>query len=268
MTTFKIDPEFKNLMPPLAADERALLRQSLQDEGCRDALIVWRGHDIIIDGHNRYELCRELGVPFEFNEMEFSDRPAAINWIVRNQLARRNLTDMQRIEFALKLKPQFAAAARIKRQLPGQTFGPVKTAEQIAALAGVSDETVRKAEVILRNGDHAVKEAARNGSVSISKAHTIAKLPPDQQHDALANAAHGRRSAPHESRLTHHESRPAHTAPPARIPGVWVTQLQAATDALMKEFDKPGYAISTIHVKSKATALHAIVQRIVAKSSD
>ena len=51
-------------IPPLLNEERALLRQNLLSEGCRDALVVWKGHDVLLDGHNRYDICTELGLPF------------------------------------------------------------------------------------------------------------------------------------------------------------------------------------------------------------
>jgi len=47
--------------------------------------------ELIIDGHNRYEICTRLGLPFETVQMNFADRQAAEDWIDRNQLHRRNL---------------------------------------------------------------------------------------------------------------------------------------------------------------------------------
>jgi protein gp37 len=47
--------------------------------------------ELILDGHNRYEICTRLGLPFETVQMMFADREAAEDWIDRNQLHRRNL---------------------------------------------------------------------------------------------------------------------------------------------------------------------------------
>jgi DNA-binding transcriptional regulator/RsmH inhibitor MraZ len=63
----RIDPEFKSLIPPLATEEYAGLEESILAEGCRDALILWDG--ILIDGHNRYEICTRHNIPFETTEM-------------------------------------------------------------------------------------------------------------------------------------------------------------------------------------------------------
>jgi N6-adenosine-specific RNA methylase IME4 len=46
----------------------------------------------LLDGHNRYEICRRLGLPFDVHELRFKSRDEAEDWIDRNQLGRRNLT--------------------------------------------------------------------------------------------------------------------------------------------------------------------------------
>lgn len=53
----KISESLEHVMPPLQEVELNLLTQSLLTEGCRDPLVVWNG--VIIDGHNRYRICRE-----------------------------------------------------------------------------------------------------------------------------------------------------------------------------------------------------------------
>jgi len=88
-----IDAEFRTLIPALSKDERAQLEASVLAEGCRDALVVWQG--ILLDGHNRYEICTAHSLPFETVEIDLPDREAAITWIINNQLGRRNLTPEQ-----------------------------------------------------------------------------------------------------------------------------------------------------------------------------
>jgi len=97
-----VDEEFRALIPPLRLDERSELEASIEADGCRDPLTVWAG--TIIDGHNRYEICSRLSVPFTVVEKEFDSRVDALIWIRRNQLARRNLTDDQRAINAERLR--------------------------------------------------------------------------------------------------------------------------------------------------------------------
>ena len=57
----RVDAEFMALIPPLTADEKALLEESLVREGCRDALVVWKAKNILLDGHTRLDICQRRG---------------------------------------------------------------------------------------------------------------------------------------------------------------------------------------------------------------
>lgn len=86
----KIDDEFKNLIPPLTDDEYKGLEESILKEGCRDSLVTW--NDILIDGHNRYEICVKHGIAFQTTEKDFKSRDEVLLWMINNQKSRRNLT--------------------------------------------------------------------------------------------------------------------------------------------------------------------------------
>ena len=89
-----IDPEFRDLIPALQESERKILEENLIKEGCRDPIAIWNG--VILDGHNRYEICTRLGIPFEVRERHFDNREEAIIWICANQLGRRNISEETR----------------------------------------------------------------------------------------------------------------------------------------------------------------------------
>ena len=91
-----IDPEFEAKCPPLTQEELQLLEQNILDEGKVTApIITW--NNIILDGHNRYRIIqRHPEVSYTTIEKDFPDRFAAIVWICRNQLGRKNLTVKQK----------------------------------------------------------------------------------------------------------------------------------------------------------------------------
>lgn len=105
-----IDNHFQSLIPPLSAEEKAQLEENLKVEGCRDTLITWQG--ILLDGHNRFEICERLNIPFRTTEIELADRDAAKLWIIKNQFGRRNLCAFDRGSLALKMKDIIAAKAK------------------------------------------------------------------------------------------------------------------------------------------------------------
>ena len=59
----KIDFEFRDLIPPLTAEEYSGLEESILKDGCRDALVVWG--ETIVDGHNRYEICTKHNLSYQ-----------------------------------------------------------------------------------------------------------------------------------------------------------------------------------------------------------
>lgn len=90
----KIDSEFKSLIKDLQTKEYLQLESNILMDGCREAIVTWNG--IIVDGHNRYEICTRHNIPFRIQEMEFDCREAVIAWICANQLGRRNISEETR----------------------------------------------------------------------------------------------------------------------------------------------------------------------------
>ena len=139
----EIDPEFRDLIPVLTADEKEALEASLLKEGCRDALVLWDGK--LLDGHSRHEICKRHDIPFKTHSMTFDDRDAAKIWIISNQLARRNLTPFQRDELIgiryLLEKKEHGVRGPKKSDQNEHSF---KTAESISRETGVSPATVRR----------------------------------------------------------------------------------------------------------------------------
>ena len=174
-----IDPEFKALIPPLLPEGRKGLEESILKEGCRDALVVWKGHNILVDGHNRYEICTAHGKPFETVEMEFASRDDAMVWIIDNQFSRRNLTPFARGELALKRKHIIAAKAKKNQQLSegrgvkgcqnsDNLIERVDTKKELAKIAGVSHDTIVRVEKIVQRAPEEVKEKLRRGDPGVS----------------------------------------------------------------------------------------------------
>lgn len=176
--TIRIDPEFKSLIPPLTDEEYDGLRDSLLNEGCRDALVVWDG--VLVDGHNRYEICEKHGIPYDVVEMEFANRNDAIIWIIKNQFGRRNLPAYERARLALRLKPVIAERAKENQRMAGgavpqKSAEAVETRQELAKAAGVSHDTIAKVEKIEAVATPEVKEQLRKGDMSINQAYNAIK---------------------------------------------------------------------------------------------
>lgn len=147
--SFQIDPEFKKLIPPLSADERAQLESNIIDDGCRDPLTVWLEEGLLLDGHNRAEICAECGVQYEVVYVSLADRQSAINWIINNQLGRRNLTPEQATYLLGKRynmdKSEHSTGRPRKEEQNVPDFSTGTTAERLAEEFKVSHMTVKRA---------------------------------------------------------------------------------------------------------------------------
>ena len=92
-----IDKEFQELLPTLDPETFRLLEENIMQNGCRDALVVW--NNILVDGYNRYSICKKHDIPFIVTEKSFDSRENVLIWIISNQVARRNLTPIQLSHF-------------------------------------------------------------------------------------------------------------------------------------------------------------------------
>jgi phage N-6-adenine-methyltransferase len=144
-----VDPEFAALIPP--HDNPAALEEDLVAHGCRDPLLVWKEEGILLDGHTRKSICDRLGIAYRVTEESHPDRLSARIRILRIQLTRRNLPQVDRLDLADLLRDAVAELGK-ERQRAGQVKGgevhllggnvapkqppPPKTREVIAAAAG------------------------------------------------------------------------------------------------------------------------------------
>ncbi len=167
----KIDPEFKALIPALSSQEYGDLELSIIAEGCRDRLVVW--NDILLDGHNRYDICMVANIPFKTVQIDLSDRVAAELWILHNQLARRNINAYQRGIIAIQIEKRLRPEAE-RRMKAGKKGDPVqisaqgKTRVKAATAAGISHDTVAKVKDIEKEatGDEKKQLASNEKSVN------------------------------------------------------------------------------------------------------
>jgi len=171
--TFTVDPEIQSLIPPLTAEERDGLEASITREGCRDPLVVWCEAGVLLDGHNRHDICRRLGKPYNTTGLSFADRSAALAWVIENQIGRRNLNAYQKAELHLRLEDVLRPAAEA-RMLAGKAADPSQNSDQgrvidrIALAAGLSADTIQRVKVIRDKAPEPVKEALRRGETSVN----------------------------------------------------------------------------------------------------
>ena len=146
-TRLKIDKEFKSLIRPLSEAEYLQLEANLISDGCRDPIITWKGY--IIDGHNRYEICRKNRIQFKTQELHFDSREEVIAWICANQLGRRNISEETR-KYLIGVQYESEKIVNQKKNANGLN----QHSQPPELLPTEDEEAYRKALAMQTNGKH------------------------------------------------------------------------------------------------------------------
>ena len=205
-----IDPEFKELIPPLTDDEFKQLEANLLRDGCKEPLTVWDG--ILIDGHNRCNICQQHSIKFKIDEIKFKSRDHAMAWIDERQLGRRNLDDDKRAMVADDLVQRLskiavveqrkiagAASAKARKEanesadsalsLKSKTSKPKgrkqnRTRTKVAKEKKISDRKLRHAAEI-KKADKQVADMVLNGKIKLTEGKKLIALPEDARRKAI-----------------------------------------------------------------------------------
>lgn len=181
-----IDPEFKNLIPPLTEEERAGLEEAILREGCTDPLRVWRTEegDVLIDGFNRESICRKHNLPYQVEIVEgLNSREDVKRWMIGNQFSRRNLGESQRSMLATRL-----AGLENGQKKSASPIGEASQAE-VAEIFHVGKRSVERARYVIEKGIPELSRLVTEGKVAVSAAADVAGLPKEEQAKIVAGGA-------------------------------------------------------------------------------
>ncbi len=177
-----VDEEFRDLLPPLTDEVYQELEKSLLSEGCRDDIVLW--NDVIVDGHNRYEICQRHGLPFETTSKDFASRDTAKIWIISTQFARRQLTREEMVfyrgvQYNLEKLVKGTNNQYVQQSENGQNVrfhsDEANTAQRLAGQYNVAERTIRRdgdvADAINRIGEASpdAKKKILKGKAGINK---------------------------------------------------------------------------------------------------
>jgi hypothetical protein len=221
----KINDVLRAYIEPLTESEYQALERSILVEGCRDALVLWE--DVLVDGHNRYQICQQHGIPFKVTEnTSFRSLEDVKLWMIDNNLGRRSISDYQRGVLALRKKEIMAArAVELATQAAAEDAAiappegepakakaaamPLASREDIARAARLSSATIGQIEKIQKTATPELVEAVRAGTISINAAATVASLSEAEQVAAVAGGKKELQKAAKEVRELRAAARPA-----------------------------------------------------------
>ncbi|MGO4259370.1 plasmid replication/partition related protein [Lysobacter sp. TAB13] len=212
-----INESLKAYIDPLTPDEYEALETSILAEGCRDALVLWGS--VLIDGHNRYGICRKHDLPFQtVQNTRFQSMDDVHLWMIDQHLGRRSVSDFQRGVLALRKREILAARralaeeqrAQAEAAAPEPDTAPAAaepadqdadgappwssdapagatvfdSREDLAKAARLSSNQVGLIEKIQKQATPEVVAAVKSGAISINAAAAVATLPAEEQRAA------------------------------------------------------------------------------------
>lgn len=187
MKELKIDPELKDLLPPLTDEEYKQLEKNIKDNGFdrNFPIMEWNGY--IADGHNRYSICRKHNIEPVIGTLAYDTKEEVMEWMLDIQLGRRNLSPIQRIAVTEKYRPIYERQAQKNLEEGGRKGGLVSAnkplvnlpnpspiidkidvREKLASVAGVSGKTYSMGKKILDSDNETLKQEVLSGEKSIN----------------------------------------------------------------------------------------------------
>lgn len=136
----------------LSKSEYDDLEESCVTHGVLDTVKVWRGY--LVDGRHRVKIADKHKLTVREQEMEFADIEEAKEWVVKNQLGKRNLTEME-------VKRARAEMAKLT------------SIEEAAQEFGVSERTIQRDVEAIEYMDEVepdIKEKCLSGEIINSRA--------------------------------------------------------------------------------------------------
>lgn len=189
MRELKIDPELKDLLPPLTGEEYKQLEKNIKENGFDRNFPIMEWHGYIADGHNRYSICKKYNIEPVIGTLAYDSKEEVMRWMLDIQLGRRNLSPIQRISVTEKYRPIYERQAQDNLREGGRKGGlssPNKppqnfveaskqnnrseneTNAKLAKVANVNRETYRQAKRVLDSENDDLKRRVLSGETSIS----------------------------------------------------------------------------------------------------
>lgn len=185
----KIDKEFQELLPVLTVDEYEKLEQDILRYGILDPIKVWQEPKtkewIIIDGHNRHSILQKhigeidrlynawTGFKIMYEE-ELHNRDEVKQWMLEQQLGRRNISEVERYEIVQRFKTLFEERAKKNQSAGGKGLTNLQTVnvrKEMAKVTGTSEGTYQKLDKIMQSDNEEVKQKLKNKKISVDKAY-------------------------------------------------------------------------------------------------
>lgn len=203
-----------NLFPMMTESERAALVDDMRQNGYDQTapVVVYEGK--ILDGRNRWEASKKLGIDAPTIDYDGDD---PLGYVIRHNLTRRHLNESQRAVVASKLTTMKHGGDR-KNQAANLPLDNRVSQSKAAEMLNVGDRTIRTVKAVERQAPELIQEI-ESGNLNAHQAQQIAKLPETQRAVVLPRVVGGEsvKSALREVKLENEQEKLAAISLPKNI---------------------------------------------------
>lgn len=196
--------EFANLFPMLYGDALDALRDDIRANGVREPIVFLDGH--ILDGRNRYQCARDLGI--EYPRVEFTGDDA-LSFVISHNLHRRHLTESQRASIAQRVANMgrgrnWGNSANLQNKPLSERAAPQPprvSVDDAAKMLNVSPRSVHTARKVHEHGTPELVQAVERGEISVSAAADVSEyVEPERQIEAASGGKEAWKEATKDAR--------------------------------------------------------------------
>lgn len=196
MTGISINQEYLELVPRPTKDQYASLKNSIKEDGLQVPIII-NSDGVILDGHTRFQACKELRVKPKFVFKDFESPEKEREFVVTSNLARRHLNLFQRGEvcFNFYKKERDSRYQRMGQKITeinhglrevmpeGREKQKMRLLYRFGKMIGVSASVTHYIVWLIDNADESTKDLLRTDKLSIRQAYMRLKNPVLKQYD-------------------------------------------------------------------------------------
>jgi len=174
LKSLKINEHYWNLVPRPTAEEFTCLQASIILEGQKDPIVINR-KGVVLDGHTRYEIMRDLGTKeVNIRVQHFDTEDEEELYVIASNTNRRQLNAFQKIEIYYsmyqKIKKESADNHKYSNTKT-KKFPTGGSAVRYAMLIGVGEKRTHAGIKLLENAPDLTLTKLRNGSLTINQAY-------------------------------------------------------------------------------------------------
>ena len=155
--------KFADIFPLMNSKEFNELKRDIKENGQQVKIILFE--EKILDGRNRYNACKEIGVDPEFEEYSGKD---ALQYVMSTNLKRRHLTDSQKALVGIK----YLQAMKYKRVV---SSNHKRNRDIVAEKVGVSGSYIQIAEQVIREKPE-MEEVIMRGDIKLKQVYRDIKI--------------------------------------------------------------------------------------------